>query len=104
MPRCRSIFAFALVLVLTSSLAMAAPRPEAGQSWGKATAAAAAFSDALGARLWGWLTAAWTKVGCGSDPNGACSGSQGGTPVAPGDLSDVGCGIDPSGSPCAGGS
>ncbi len=101
MPRFRRLSALVLTLVLASSVAMAAPRPTAEPSR-KGPAVSAVRAEVLMARFWGWLTGAWTKAGCGSDPDG--TGAPGGTPVPPGDHADIGCGIDPDGTPCAGGS
>jgi hypothetical protein len=99
MSRFRRLAALVLVLVLASSVAMAAPRPKADSSRGKP--AAAALADTLVTRLWDWLTAALTKVGCGIDPNGCPNGSQ----IAPAEEQlEEGCGSDPNGRPCAGGS
>jgi hypothetical protein len=41
-------------------------------------------------RAWAFLIGAWTKEGCGLDPNGRCA------PTST-DRTDIGCGIDPDG-------
>jgi hypothetical protein len=71
------------------------------------------LADTL-SRLWEWLTAGWTKEGCGSDPDGQCNVASGVPAGCGSDPSGVcvegagaastkaGCGSDPGGSPCTG--
>jgi hypothetical protein len=96
MPRFRRLAAVALVLALTSSWALAAPRHEARRSRGEITAAASPASLLL-SWFWEWVTAKWTKEGCGIDPSGGCAGGSDTESPPP-----VGCGSDPNGSPCGG--
>lgn len=98
MPRFRRLAAFALVLGLTSSWVLAAPRHETRRSRGEITAAASPASLLL-SRVWEWLSAVGSKAGCIIDPSGGCVGKPGTAPPPP-----AGCGIDPGGSPCTGGS
>ena len=94
MPRFRRLAAVALVLALTSSWALAAPRHEARRSRGEVTTAASPAGLLL-SRFREWVTAVWTKEGCVIDPGGACVGDTDTEPPPP-----AGCGIDPGGSPC----
>ncbi|HWM91991.1 MAG TPA: hypothetical protein VN493_14605 [Thermoanaerobaculia bacterium] len=40
-------------------------------------------------RLWAWLSASWSDIGCGIDPDGRCR--------RPGTQGEIGCIIDPNG-------
>ena len=99
MPRFRRLAAIVLVLTLTSSWALAQPRHEGGVQWEPAARAGAL--EAVFSRLLGWLTAVWTKEGCGLDPNGACTAGSAAPPTSPN--VDAGCGLDLNGV-CASGS
>jgi hypothetical protein len=76
----RTAVLFVLSVLLAAPWSAAAPRqiPRAAPA-------------PLVSQLWSRLTALWSDIGCGLDPNGLCHGSAA-------SQSDIGCGLDPSGT------
>ena len=104
MARLSKLFVLALVLVVLTGTAQAAPiSAQAGRSAGLFSGLLQ-WVDARLASLPG-LLALWGEAGCEMDPNGRCIDHPAATPVPPDSSSalgnpgvDAGCGMDPDGS------
>lgn len=81
----RRVVLFAALLLLSASMASAAPRPGSHQPAG--ISVGIGIPDVLSA-VWGFVTGGWMKEGCRIDPSGRC------VTTLP---TKEGCNIDPSG-------